>query len=80
MDKIFQERFNEFLKKRGKTQKEIAKELNVSEKLLSEYITGKKMMREKMLRGICIYLKVSSDYLLGLSDSPEFKKYFSGRR
>ncbi len=69
----FQERFNEILQKSDKTQEEIANAINISEKRISNYISGKSEPNGKILFKICKYLNVSSDYLLGLSNSPKFK-------
>ena len=64
----FKERFNEILKNSGKTQTEIANELEVSRQMISEYKTGKSVPSLEKLYELCKCLDVSSDYLLGLDD------------
>lgn len=64
----FVERFNELVKTSGKTQVEIAKEINVSKQCVSDYKSGKSCPSLETLCMICRCLEVSSDYLLGLSD------------
>ena len=64
----FTERFNELLKISGKTQVEIAKEINVSKQCVTDYKSGKSYPSLETLCLICRCLDVSSDYLLGLSD------------
>ena len=64
----FTERFNELLKDCGKTQVEIAKEINVSKQCVTDYKSGKSFPSLETLCLICHCLDVSSDYLLGISD------------
>ena len=64
----FTERFNELLKNCGKTQVEIANEINVSKQCVTDYKSGKSLPSLETLCLICRCLDVSSDYLLGLSD------------
>ncbi len=64
----FKERFNEILKNSGKTQIEIANELEVSRQMISEYKTGKSVPSLEKLYELCKCLDVSADYLLGLDD------------
>lgn len=64
----FTERFNELLKDCGKTQVEIAKEINVSKQCVTDYKSGKSFPSLETLCLICQCLDVSSDYLLGISD------------
>lgn len=64
----FTERFNELIKISGKTQVQIAKEINVSKQCVSDYKSGKSLPTLETLYLICQCLDVTSDYLLGLSD------------
>ncbi|MBO5027880.1 MAG: helix-turn-helix transcriptional regulator [Clostridia bacterium] len=64
----FTERFNELLKNCGKTQVEIANEINVSKQCVTDYKSGKSLPSLETLCLICRCLDVSSDYLLGISD------------
>ena len=65
---IFKERFNEVLKASGKTQTQLAKELNVTKQCVNDYKKGKSMPSIETLYLLCKSLDVSSDYLLGLTD------------
>lgn len=64
----FIERFNEVLKISGKSQVQLAKEINVSKQCVSDYKSGKSLPSLQTLYLICKNLDVTSDYLLGLSD------------
>ena len=64
----FKNRFNEILKTCGKTQTQIAKELNVSKQCVNDYKKGKITPSLETLYLLCKCLDVSSDYLLGLKD------------
>lgn len=65
---VFKERFNEVLKSSGKTQTQLAKELNVTKQCVNDYKKGKSMPSIETLYLLCKSLDVSSDYLLGLTD------------
>ena len=65
----FKERFNEILKNSGKTQTEIANELEVSRQAISEYKAGRSVPSLEKLYVLCKFLDVSADYLLGLDDN-----------
>ncbi len=58
---------------RGITQRELAEALNVVTASISSYETGGNYPSADVLIKLCKYFNVSSDYLLGLSDSREFK-------
>lgn len=64
----FTERFNELVTISGKTQVQIAKEINVSKQCVTDYKSGKSMPSLETLFLICKCLETSADYLLGLSD------------
>ena len=64
----FTERFNELLKNCGKTQVEIAKNINVQKQCITDYKKGKSFPSLETLYAICAFLDVSADYLLGLTD------------
>ena len=64
----FTERFNEMIKISGKTQVEIAKEINVSKQCVTDYKSGKSFPSLETLCLICKSLEVSADYLLGITD------------
>lgn len=64
----FTKRFNEILKSSGKTQAEIARALNVTKQCVNDYKTGKTLPSLNTLYELCVYLEVSADYILGLSE------------
>ena len=65
---LFKDRFNEVLKTCGKTQTQIAKELNISKQCVNDYKKGKSVPSIETLYLLCKILDVSADYLLGLTD------------
>ena len=64
----FKERFNEVLKTSAKTQTQIARELNITNKSVNDYKMGKSVPSIETLYLLCKILEVSADYLLGLTD------------
>jgi DNA-binding XRE family transcriptional regulator len=64
----FTKRFNEVLQNSGKTQAEIARAIHVTKQCVTDYKTGKSVPSLETLFALCVYLEISSDYLLGLSD------------
>lgn len=58
------------------TQKEIAEHLNIKQQQYARYEKGINVMPITYLKDICLYLNVSSDYLIGLTDEmlPIIKK------
>ena len=64
----FTKRFNEVLKTCGKTQTQIAKELNVTKQCVNDYKSGKTVPSIQTLCLLCKILDVSADYLLGITD------------
>ena len=64
----FTERFNEVLKNCGKSQVEIANAVHVTKQCITDYKKGKSAPSIETLYELCLYLEISSDYLLGLSD------------
>lgn len=64
----FSKRFNEALKSSGKTQTQIAKEINVTKQSVNDYVKGKSVPSLETLCLLCKSLDVTADYLLGLSE------------
>lgn len=60
---------NELRKKRGILQKEIAKELKISQQAYANYENGKRQPDIEMLSKIADYFGVSVDYLLGRTET-----------
>ena len=64
----FAERFTEVLKVSGYTQKQLAKQLNITEGNITNWKKGENLPSVDVLYRICILLNESADYLLGLKD------------
>ena len=56
------------------TQKELAKELNITQSSISEYEKGHKIISTPILFSICKKYNISADYLLGKIDNPKHIK------
>jgi len=55
------------------TQKQMAKELNCSQQVYSNYELGQRDIPTDILIKLSKFYDVSVDYILGLSDDPELK-------
>ncbi len=64
----FAERVTEELEACGKTQKEVAQALHISEGNISNWKSGVNIPSLDLFYSLCIYLNVSADYLLGLDE------------
>ncbi len=53
----------------GLSQRELAKELNITKSAYSNYESGIRMPSYEILIKICKYFEVTSDYLLGLDEN-----------
>lgn len=51
------------------SQKQVAIYMGISTTTISPYENDSRFPNEKMLKRICIYYKILSDYLLGLTDA-----------
>ncbi|MFR1518667.1 MAG: helix-turn-helix domain-containing protein [Clostridia bacterium] len=56
------------------TQKQIAKELNCSQQVYSNYELGQRDIPTDVLIKLSLFYKVSTDYILGLTDNPEINR------
>ncbi|OQR56413.1 helix-turn-helix domain-containing protein [Bacillus sp. CDB3] len=65
------ERLKSLIEKRGVTQQQLADAIGVSHVSVYNYVEGKKQPGTRTLQRIANYLKVTTDYLFGLSDSPD---------
>jgi len=65
----FQKRFRDLYTERRTTQKELAIELGVSRPTVAGWLDGKNIPDILSLTKLAQFFKVSSDYLLGLSDT-----------
>lgn len=60
-------RIREIMKEQHISQKRLAVNLQVSNSSLNNYLSGRRWMSLNLIREVCRYLNISSDYLLGLS-------------
>ena len=63
-------RIRELREDRDLTQKEMAKALNCSQQVYSNYELGQRDIPTDILIKLCRFHRVSADYILELSDSP----------
>lgn len=56
------------------TQKEVAKALNCSQQVYSNYELGQRDIPTDILIKLSAFYNVSVDYILGISDNPRIKK------
>ena len=66
-------RIKDLIADRDIKQKVLAREFNIPESTLSNYLTQRTEMPIEILVKIAGYLSVTTDYLLGLTDDPEPK-------
>ena len=64
----FGSRLKELRTEKGISQKEVAGDMGVSITTISQYESNSRFPNEDMLRRLCLYYKITSDYLLGLTD------------
>ncbi len=50
------------------SQKRVAADIGVSSTTISQYESDSRFPNEEILKRLCLYYKISSDYLLGLTD------------
>lgn len=67
---IFSVRLQQVRQERGFSRKEIADILEITPRAYQYYEEGKREPNYDKLVALTKYLKVSADYLLGLSDEP----------
>lgn len=65
---MYGERLRELRCEKGLTQKQLAEELNISQKSLSKYERESLDLSTELIVRICRYFQVSADYLLGPDD------------
>lgn len=71
MGKELGARITEALRAKRMTQKELAARINVSEGVISRYVSGDRDPKPEMLANIATALHTTSDFLLGI-ESEEF--------
>ena len=65
---IIKQRLTEEIKSSNLTKREIAEKVGVSEEMVTQYVTTKKLPRLDTFARLCKTLDVSADYVLGLTD------------
>lgn len=50
-------------------QKQVAIDIGISTTTISQYESDSRFPNEEILKRLCLYYKISSDYLLGLTDT-----------
>lgn len=65
----FAERLKLLRVEKGLTQMQLAKETNISQTAISAYEKRRNRPSDDIIILFCKYFKVTSDYLLGLSDT-----------
>ena len=66
--KVFGERVKKELKEMGKTQRDLAKAINVQTSTLCEWLNDHNEPSMQAIVDIAVWLGVSTDYLLGIKD------------
>lgn len=64
----FTERFNEIVKTNNINLTELARFCNISKSNISNWRKGTNVPSLVVFKQVCIYLNVSADYLLGLTE------------
>lgn len=65
----FGSRLKELRIEKGTSQKKVAEEIGISITTISQYESNSRFPNEEMLKKLCLYYKISCDYLLGLTDT-----------
>lgn len=68
---MLKDRLRQARKNAGKTQKEVAEHLGITESTYCGYETGKREPDALKLRGIASFLNVSGDFLLEIDDADD---------
>lgn len=71
---MFTEIFVQYIADQNITAYRVAKETGISQGLMNEYKSGKKLPTLQNLLKIADFLNVSIDYLVGRTDKPEINK------
>lgn len=65
----FGSRLKELRIERKSSQKEVADAIGISITAISQYESNSRFPSEETLKRLCLYYQISSDYLLGLTNS-----------
>lgn len=72
---IFSERLKNRMKEQGITQTKLSEETGIPQRTISDYTKGKTVPNVLNMNLLCVALKISSDYLLGLSNDETITDY-----
>ena len=67
----YRERIKEWITDHDLKQKALAKELDITDSVISNYLTGRSQVSIEMLVKMAEHFGVSVDYLAGVTDDPE---------
>ena len=65
----FGSRLKELRIEQNASQKDVADDIGISITAISQYESDSRFPNEETLKRLCLYYKISSDYLLGLTDT-----------
>ncbi len=68
MNMLIGSRISSELSKKGISQKQLAERINISESIVSRYISGEREPKANVLANIATALNTTSDYLLGIEE------------
>lgn len=68
MNMLIGSRISSELSKKGISQKQLAERINLSESIVSRYISGEREPKANVLANIATALNTTSDYLLGIEE------------
>lgn len=72
-ENIFGERVLRLRKEKGLTQKELGEQVGLSYKAISTIESGARGTSVDKLIGLAVYFRVSTDYLLGITDDATWR-------
>lgn len=64
----FGRRLKELRTEKRESQKNVARKIGISVNAISQYESNARFPNEEILKRLCEYYNISSDYLLGLTD------------
>ncbi len=74
MKKEIGNRISYLLNKNGISQKELADRINISESVVSRYISGDREPKANVIANLATALRTTSDYLLGIEEDDNFSQ------
>lgn len=74
MKKEIGNRISYLLNKNGISQKELADRINISESVVSRYISGEREPKANVIANLATAFRTTSDYLLGIEEDDNFSQ------